>query len=62
VAEIVTALSPQPLAILMGDMNAEPDSPEIQELTATFADAWEQGGVGADRSQQVVEVVGDATR
>ena len=34
-------------AILMGDMNAEPDSPEMQTLSGVFTDAWEQGGTGA---------------
>jgi endonuclease/exonuclease/phosphatase family metal-dependent hydrolase len=34
-------------AVLLGDMNASPDSPEIGVLTAALVDAWATVGVGA---------------
>lgn len=44
--EIVAALDGRPLAMLMGDFNAEPDAVAIETLTAAFTDAWAVSGVG----------------
>jgi endonuclease/exonuclease/phosphatase family metal-dependent hydrolase len=35
-------------AIVTGDLNAEPNSQEIQEFTENFADAWHLAGDGSD--------------
>ncbi len=32
--------------MLVGDLNARPDAPELQPLFARFKDAWVQGGEG----------------
>jgi endonuclease/exonuclease/phosphatase family metal-dependent hydrolase len=34
------------LSLLMGDMNATPEAPEITHLTALLVDTWTEGGVG----------------
>jgi endonuclease/exonuclease/phosphatase family metal-dependent hydrolase len=44
--EIVAALDDRPLAILMGDFNAEPDAVAFGTLVAAFADAWALSGRG----------------
>ena len=46
VEDVLTALAPLPRSILMGDMNARPSSEEIQTVTATHADVWNQAGLG----------------
>lgn len=46
IAERIAELAPEG-AVLMGDFNAEPDSPEIRSLGAAgFADAWQLAGDG----------------
>lgn len=46
-AAIVAALGTDPRpTVLVGDMNAEPDSPEVGLLTAVFDDAWAAVGAG----------------
>ena len=38
--------TPDESVILLGDLNATPDSPEIGELVDDLVDAWEEGGAG----------------
>lgn len=48
VEEILDALGSRANAILMGDMNAQPDSAEMEALADVLTDAWEAGtGTGA---------------
>lgn len=49
-ARVVEVLMPPGVVeptVLLGDMNAEPDTPEVRTLTATFTDAWAVAGGGA---------------
>jgi endonuclease/exonuclease/phosphatase family metal-dependent hydrolase len=48
---VVEVLAPGGAAeatVLVGDMNAGPDSPEVRTLTAAFTDAWAVAGVVTD--------------
>lgn len=38
--------TPDDSVILLGDLNATPDAPEIKTLVEDLVDAWEQAGVG----------------
>jgi len=44
--EIVAELGNAPLAVLMGDLNAEPDAPAVKTLADAFTDAWTAAGTG----------------
>ncbi|SDL15597.1 Metal-dependent hydrolase, endonuclease/exonuclease/phosphatase family [Nocardioides sp. YR527] len=46
-AEIVDLVGKKDPAIVVGDVNAYPDAPEIATLTAAFDDAWEVAGHGS---------------
>lgn len=45
-AEIVDLVGDEDPAVVVGDFNADPDSPELATLTAVFDDAWETAGIG----------------
>jgi endonuclease/exonuclease/phosphatase family metal-dependent hydrolase len=46
VSEILTAIGSKPYAVLVGDMNAQPDEPSMKNLGAQLTDAWVAAGVG----------------
>jgi endonuclease/exonuclease/phosphatase family metal-dependent hydrolase len=46
--EIVNLIGDHDPAVLVGDMNATPDAPEITTLSTAFTDAWTAAGQGAD--------------
>ncbi|QGN33278.1 endonuclease/exonuclease/phosphatase family protein [Microlunatus sp. Gsoil 973] len=47
-SQIVDLIGDQDPAILVGDMNATPDAPEIKTLSTAFDDAWIAAGQGPD--------------
>ncbi|MGY1857354.1 endonuclease/exonuclease/phosphatase family protein [Modestobacter sp. SYSU DS0290] len=47
VAELHTAAEP---GVLVGDLNAEPGSPELESLRARLADAWQQAAARSDQT------------
>ena len=44
--EIVAKLGSEPLAIVMGDFNAQPNDPSMTTLAGAFVDAWTAAGAG----------------
>lgn len=44
--EVIGEISSAPTSIVMGDLNAKPDSNELKTLTSVFHDAWELIGNG----------------
>lgn len=44
--EIVARLAPKPLAILMGDFNAQPNEAALSTITGAFVDGWAEAGTG----------------
>lgn len=46
--QIVDLIGGHDPAVLVGDMNATPDAPEVQTLSDAFTDAWTDAGQGAE--------------
>jgi endonuclease/exonuclease/phosphatase family metal-dependent hydrolase len=56
-AQAITQLigAPEESVVLLGDLNATPNAPEIRTLVDTLVDAWEAAGVGEGNTYPIVD-------